>query len=163
MQTKVNSVPNAAVPNRKTGRLAVSKVSRREDDTVKGQTILKVTSILMIICGVIGVLVSAIAVMAVIALKSSGMGILPLILSIGSIITLVASVIQIIAGVRGLGVCKTLTGADKCVFWGAIITALAIISTILGLIGSRNVSITSIVLNLLIPILYTYSASQIKN
>ena len=109
---------------------------------MKGQKILKVTSILMIIGGVI----------AVVGL-----------LYASSILVTVASVIQFIAGIKGIGACSDSQKAASCIKWGIIIAILTIISMIIGLVGGGTFSITSLVLNLLLPGLYVYGAVQVKN
>ena len=45
---------------------------------------------------------------------------------------------------------------------GIIIAVLSIVSMIIGLIGGGEFSITSLVLNLLLPVLYVYGALQMK-
>ena len=74
----------------------------------------------------------------------------------------VASVIQFIAGIKGIGACSAPQKAASCVKWGIIIAILAIISIIIGLVGGGQFSITSLVLNLLLPGLYVYGAMQMK-
>ena len=80
-----------------------------------------------------------------------------------SIIVTVASVIQFIAGIKGVGACSDSQKAASCIKWGIIIAILAIISMIIGLVGGGTFSITSLVLNLLLPGLYVYGAMQVKN
>ena len=74
----------------------------------------------------------------------------------------VASVIQFIAGIKGIGACSAPQKAASCVKWGIIIAVLSIISMIIGLIGGGEFSIVSLVLNLLLPGLYIFSAVQMK-
>ena len=108
---------------------------------MKGQKILKVTSILMIIGGVIAVVVGVLAILgisALAALSGSTEGI-------------------------GLLACSDSQKAASCIKWGIIIAILTIISMIIGLVGGGTFSITSLVLNLLLPGLYVYGAVQVKN
>ena len=130
---------------------------------MKGQKVLKVTSILMIIGGIIAAIVGVIAILGVSALvalsgSAEGTGLL----YASSIIVTVASVIQFIAGIKGLGACKTPAKAASCVKWGIFIAILSIISMIIGLVGGGSFSITSLVLNLLLPGAYAYGAWQMK-
>ena len=111
---------------------------------MKGQKILKVTSILMIIGGVIAVVVGVLAILGISALaalsgSTEGIGLL----YASSILVTVASVIQFIAGIKGIGACSD--------------------SQKIGLVGGGTFSITSLVLNLLLPGLYVYGAVQVKN
>ena len=123
---------------------------------MKGQKILKVTSILMIIGGVIAVVVGVLAILGISALAAG-------LLYASSILVTVASVIQFIAGIKGIGACSDSQKAASCIKWGIIIAILAIISMIIGLVGGGTFSITSLVLNLLLPGLYVYGAVQVKN
>ena len=119
---------------------------------MKGQKILKVTSILMIIGGVIAVVVGVLAILGISALaalsgSAEGTGLL----YSGSILVTVASVIQFIAGIKGISACSDPQKAASCIKWGIIIAILAIISMIIGLVGGGTFSIPSLVLNLLLP------------
>ena len=74
---------------------------------MKGQKVLKITSILMIIGGIIAAIAGVIAILGVSALaalagSAEGTGLL----YASSIIVTVASIIQFIAGIKGLGACK---------------------------------------------------------
>lgn len=129
---------------------------------MKGQKILKVTSILMIIGGIIAAIAGVIAILGVSALaalsgSAEGTGLL----YASSILVTVASVIQFIAGIKASGLQRTQKAAS-CVKWGIIIAILAIISIIIGFVGGGQFSITSLVLNLLLPGLYVYGAMQMK-
>ena len=130
---------------------------------MKGQKILKVTSILMII-GVIAVVVGVLAILGISALaalsgSTEGIGLL----YASSILVTVASVIQFIAGIKGIGACSDSQKAASCIKWGVVVGVLAIISMIIGLVGGGSFSITNLVLNLLLPGLYVYGAVQVKN
>ena len=125
---------------------------------MKGQKILKVTSILMIIGGVIAVVTGILAILGISALaalsgSTEGIGLL----YASSILVTVASVIQFIAGIKGIGACSDSQKAASCIKWGIIIAILTI-----GLVGGGTFSITSLVLNLLLPGLYVYGAMQMK-
>ena len=131
---------------------------------MKGQKILKVTSILMIIGGVIAAIAGVIAILgisALVALSGSAEG--SGLLYASSILVTLASVIQFIAGIKGVGACSDSKKAASCIKWGIIIAVLAIVSIIVGLIGGGTFSITSLVLNLLLPGLYIYGSMQVKN
>ena len=87
---------------------------------MKGQKILKVTSILMIIGGVIAVVVGVLAILGISALaalsgSTEGIGLL----YASSILVTVASVIQFIAGIKGIGACS-----DSQKWWAAEPSAL---------------------------------------
>ena len=131
--------------------------------TNNGQKFLKITSILMIIGGIIAVIAGVIAipgVSALVALAGSAEGIGLLYAS--SILVTILPVIEIIAGAKGLKACKVPENAGKCVTWGIVIAVLSIISIVIGLIGGGEFNITSLVLNLLVPGLYVYGALKTK-
>ena len=120
---------------------------------MKGQKILKITSILMIIGGIIAAIAGVIAILGVSALaalsgSAEGTGLL----YASSILVTVASVIQFIAGIKGIGACNAPQKAASCIKWGIVI----------GIVGGGEFSITSLVLNLLLPGLYVYGAMQMK-
>lgn len=129
-----------------------------------GQIFLKITSILMIIGGIIAAIAGVIAILGVSALvalsgNADGTGLL----YASSILVTVVSVIEIIAGAKGLKACKAPEKAGKCVTWGIVIAVLSIISMVIGLIGGGNFDVTSLVLNLLVPGLYIFGALKTKS
>jgi len=129
---------------------------------MKGQSFLKITSILMIVGGIIAVITGVIAILGISVLAAlSGSVEVTVLLYVSSILVTVASVIQIITGVKGLKACKAPETAGKCVTWGIVIAVLSIISLVIGLIGGGDFNIT-MALNLLVPGLYIYGAMQIK-
>lgn len=86
---------------------------------MKGQKILKITSILMIIGGIIAAIAGVIAILGVSALaalsgSAEGTGLL----YASSILVTVASVIQFIAGIKGIGACNAPQKAASCIKWG---------------------------------------------
>ena len=131
---------------------------------MKGQKLLKVTSILMIIGGVIAAIVGVFAILGISALvalaeSAEGAGLL----YASSAIIIVSSVIEFIAGIKGVGACSAPQKAAACVQWGIVIAVLYIISTIIGIIGGSQFRIVNLVLNMLLPGLYSYGAVQMKN
>ncbi len=131
---------------------------------MKGQKFLKVTSILMIIGGVFAVIAGIIAVLGISALaalagSAEGTGLL----YAGSILVIVASVFELIAGIKGLGACKAPEKAGACVKWGVIIAILSVVSMIITVAAGGSFSVTSLILNLILPGLYVYGAIQMKN
>ena len=131
---------------------------------MKGQKILKVTSILMIIGGIIAAILSVIGILGVSALvamagSAEGTGLF----YASFILAVVASIIEFIAGIKGIGACSAPQKAASCVKWGIIIAVMTIISMIIGLVAGGEFNITSLVLNLLLPGLYAYGAMQMKN
>lgn len=131
---------------------------------MKGQTALKVTSILMIIGGVIAAIAGILVILGLSALaalsgSAEGMGLL----YASSIIIVVSSIIEFIAGIAGIGACSAPQKAASCVKWGIIIAVLYLVGMAIGLVGGGDFSIINLVLNLLLPGLYVYGAMQMKS
>ncbi len=131
---------------------------------MKGQKFLKVTSILMIIGGVIAVIAGIVALLGISALaalagSAEGTGLL----YASSIIVILASIFELIAGIKGLGACKAPEKAAACVKWGIIIAVLTIISMGIAVAAGGSFSVTNLLLNLVVPGLYAYGAIQMKN
>lgn len=131
---------------------------------MQGQKVLKITSILMIIGDVIAAIAGVVAILgisalAVLAESTEGTGLL----YASSILVTVASVIQLIAGIKGIGACSAPQKAASCIKWGVIIAGMSVVSMMIGFIGGGEFSLTSLILNLLLPGLYVYGAVQMKN
>ncbi len=131
---------------------------------MKGQKAMKITSILMIIGGIIAAIAGVIAILGVSALAAMGGSMEGIgLFYASSIIVTVASVIQFIAGIKGVGASKDPQKAASCIKWGIVIAILSIVSMVIGIVAGGEFSITSLVLNLLLPGLYIYGAMQMKN
>lgn len=131
---------------------------------MKGKGFLKVTSILMIIGGIIAAIAGIIAILGVGALSAiagtvDGMGLLYASLAL----VIVASIIEFIAGIKGVGACSAPAKAASCVKWGIVIVVLSIVSMILNLVGGGKFNVLDLVLNLAVPVLYVLGAVQMKN
>ena len=124
---------------------------------MKGQKFLKVTGILMIIGAALSILFGVIigGVGALIA-KFAGASTLGFAFYLGLATTLVGGIIQLIAGINGVKHCNKPENAKKCITWGIIVIALAVISNVLEVIGKFNV--LSFVIGLIVPVLYIYGA-----
>ena len=130
---------------------------------MKGQKILMVTAILMLIGGVIAAVAGVAAVLGVSALaalsgSAEGTGLL----YASAMLVMVASVIQFVAGIKGIGACNAPQKAASCIKWGIAVAVLTILSLLLGIAGGGEFSITSLVLNLLLPGLYVCGAMQMR-
>ena len=103
----------------------------------------------------------ALGISALVALAESAEG--AGLLYASSAIIIVSSIIEFIAGIKGVGACSAPQKAAACVKWGIVIGILYIASMVIGLIGGGQFSIINLVLNLLLPGLYSYGAVQMKN
>ena len=77
---------------------------------------------------------------------------------LGLATTLVGGIIQLIAGIHGVKHCNKPENAKKCITWGIIVIALAVISSVLQVIGGGKFNVLSFVIGLIVPGLYIYGA-----
>lgn len=125
---------------------------------VKVNGFLKTMAIIMLVCGILSAIVSLIGIagVAILVLAGASSGLL-----YGSIgLAIAGAVLQIVAGVKGIGAAKDVQKAPGCVKLGIVIIALSLLSTVLSLIGGGDFDIVSIALGLVVPVLYTYSAAK---
>ena len=129
----------------------------------QGQTFLKVTSILMVIGGIIALLAGVFAILgvsALAALMGSAEG--PGLLYAGSVLAVVTSAVEILAGAKGLKACRLPEKAGECVILGIAIVALSMISMVVSVKGGGEFKIINLVVNLLVPVLYILGAVKTK-
>ena len=126
---------------------------------MKGQKFLKVTGILMIIGAALSILFGVIiGGVGVLVAKVPGASTLSCALYLGLATTLVGGIIELIAGINGVKHCNKPENAKKCITWGIIVIALAVISSVLKVIGGDKFDVLSFVIGLIIPGLYIYGA-----
>lgn len=107
---------------------------------MKGQKFLKVTGILMIIGAALSILFGVIiGGVGVLVAKVAGASTLSFAFYLGLATTLVGGIIQLIAGINGVKHCNKPENAKKCITWGIIVIALAVISSVLKVIGGRQI------------------------
>ena len=129
----------------------------------QGQTFLKVTSILMVIGGIIALLAGVFAILGVSALaalmgSAEGTGLL----YAGSVLAVVTSAVEILAGAKGHKACRLPEKAGECVILGIAIVALSMISMVVSVKGGGEFKIINLVVNLLVPVLYILGAVKTK-
>lgn len=129
-----------------------------------GRKMLKISSILLIIGGVISIVLGIIALIGVGALHAltedgSSLGVF---YAVGGLV-LASGVLSLIAGIIGLGACNNPEKAGKCVIYGIIIVVMTIIGQILSLMAGNKFNPFSIVIGLLLPVVYILGANKIKN
>lgn len=135
----------------------------RKAMTNQGQTFLKVTSILIIIGGIIALFAGVFAILGVSALaalmgSAEGTGLL----YAGSVLAVVTSAVEILAGAKGLKACRLPEKAGECVILGIAIVALSMISMVVSVKGGGEFKIINLVVNLLVPVLYILGAVKTK-
>lgn len=125
---------------------------------VKVNSFLKVMGIIMLVCGILSAIVSLIGIAGVAILALAGANSALLYASVA--LAVAGAVLQIVAGAKGIGAAKAPEKAPGCVKLGIAIIALSLLSNVLSLIGGGDLDILSIALGLVIPVLYTYSATK---
>lgn len=128
---------------------------------MKGQTLLKVTGILMIIGAVFSiiasVLVGGLGAVAAGAGAASGLT--------GSywvalFLILVGGICQMIAGMKGVKHCKNKDRSRQLILWGAVVAGCSLVNVIFSAINSGELNGASLVSCVVIPCLYIYGAVQ---
>ena len=129
---------------------------------MNGHKFLKVTGILMIIGGALSAILGIVAVLGVAALAyiasaqtEAGM------LYASTILLLISGVVELIAGIIGVINAEKPQKAKACIVWGALVAILSVASTILGVVGGSDFSVSGLVLGLVLPVLYIIGA--VKN
>ena len=123
---------------------------------MKGQKILKVTGILMIICGAVAAVAAVlglIGTIAAIALEADT----PLLIPAAALLIL-SAVFQLIAGIMGVKNCAKPEKAKACLAMGIIVAVLCILGSVLSVVGGNELNILSLVLGLVLPIIYIIGA-----
>lgn len=130
------------------------------EQQAKGAQFLKVTGIIMIVGGALGIILGIIALIAAIAGNALAGGALGL-LVVAALLGLVGAVIQLIAGIIGVKNCNKPEKAQTCIVWGAIVVAFSVISTILTVAAGGEFDLVSFLIGLVLPGLFIFGA--IKN
>lgn len=129
------------------------------EQQAKGATFLKVTGIIMIVGGALGIILGIVALIAAIAANALADGALGLLI-VAALIALVGSVLQLIAGIVGVKNCNKPEKAQTCIVWGAIVAALNVLSVVLTVAQGGDIAVSGI-LGIVVPALFIFGA--IKN
>lgn len=129
----------------------------------KGAKFLKVTGILMIIGGILGIILGIVALLGVAALAYISDGELVTgLLYVASIVAVLSGIVQLIAGIMGVKNSKKPENAKKCMVWGVIVIVFSLISSILTVVGGNSFPTFSFLLGLVLPVLYIVGAAKNK-
>ena len=135
------------------------------EQKTKGQGFLKVTGILTIIFGAIGLVLSIIALIVSIAagsvLGEMGMGVIGTAVIIASVIAIIDCVIELVAGIVGVKNCKDAGAWKKCLTWGIVVLVLAIVGLVCQFVGGQDSAATiivTIICSIAIPVLFIIGA-----
>lgn len=124
---------------------------------MKGKNYLKVTGILMIIGGCIGIIGGIIALISVGALATlleTSMGSLML----GSLLVLISSIIQFIAGIMGVRDCARPEKAQNCIVIGAMVAVLSVVGNLISVAAGNGFNVMNMITGLILPVLYIVGA-----
>ena len=148
---------------------------------IKGQKMLKVIGILLIIFGAIGLVGSIISVSGMSAINALAaeyeLGNIPMLLTVSTILAVVYAAIELVAGIVGVKAAGTPSvGKIKLsLILALVILVLAIASIIMSIMASNEMvsiigtgtgiasTIISIVTGLVMPVLYLVSVFRYKN
>ena len=130
---------------------------------IQKNKLLQVSSIIMIIGGVIGVVAGTMAVMGVglLALTLGSEAKMGLLFG-GSVLSLVSSLVSMVAGIIGVINADRPKKAKICIFFGVLAIGSAILASTLSMMGGNNFKITSLLVGLVLPTLYLIRAFQNK-
>ena len=131
----------------------------------KGNGLLKVSGILMIIGGGIGIILGIIAVLGVSLLvaiigddlANSGL------LTFSAILVLVSAIVQLIAGILGVANAKKPEKATVCITFGVLTALLAVLGNVLTMAGGGDFNPVGLIIGLALPVLYLIGAFQNKS
>lgn len=124
---------------------------------MKGKNYLKVTGILMIIGGCIGIIGGIIALISVGALATlleTSMGSLML----GSLLVLISSIIQLFAGIMGVRDCARPEKAQNCIVIGAMVAVLSVVGNLISVAAGNGFNVMNMITGLILPVLYIVGA-----
>ena len=101
---------------------------------MKGKTYLKVTGILLLIGGIIGVLCyGLLALLMGVAVVDQGAGSGAVSVTLIVVIYLIAAIIQLVAGVMGIKGCNKSDKADGCFKIGIVVLIISILAAIVNM------------------------------
>ena len=125
------------------------------EQNAKGAGFLKVTGILMIIGGIIGIIVSIIAFIGVAALEAMASDEVNFgIYYVACIMALVGSALQLVAGIIGVINAKKPEKAMTCIVWGAIVAVLSVLGNVTFMLSGAQFNVTSLLVGLVVPVLF---------
>ena len=128
---------------------------------MKGKTYLKVTGILLLIGGILGVLCYGLLTLLLgVALVDQGTGSGAIPVTAIVVVYVIASIIQLVAGVMGIKGCNKSSKADGCFKIGIVVLIISILAAIVNMAGAGFTfsGILYALFGLVVPGLYIYGA-----
>lgn len=133
-----------------------------EQSTAKGAGFLKVTGILMIIGGAIGIIFSIIALFSVPVVVLFNPLVEPGMLYASGALALIGSIAQLVAGIIGVVNSKKPEKAMTCIVFGVIVAVFNVAGVILNAVGGGSFNFVSLITGLVLPVLYVIGAGLNK-
>ncbi len=126
---------------------------------MKGQKLLKITGILMIIAAVFSIFsVIFIGGMGTVAAGTGAASQLTWVYWSVLVLTLVGGICQMIAGVMGIKHCARKEMARTLLVWGVVVIVLRILGVALDLLSGYEIDIVGTLAGAVVPVLYIYGA-----
>ncbi len=129
--------------------------------------LLKICGILMIIGGIIGMIVGAVAVVGlsifVELAEEKGLEVNEEMLKVALILSIVGSLITLVAGVLGVMNAAKPEKASVCIIAGIVAVAASLIGNVLTVVSGGDFNPVNLVSGLALPVLYLVGAFQSKN
>jgi len=129
----------------------------------KSCKLLKVTGILMIIFGGIGIILALLAFLGAGVIAQADQDLAGLVI-VGSVLLLVSAAIQLIAGVLGVKNHNKPHKANVCLIFAVIVMVLALVGIIIDVIsmGVTSGIFFSVIIGFAIPVLYLIGSLKLK-
>ncbi|MGI5849511.1 MAG: hypothetical protein ACOX8Q_05540 [Christensenellales bacterium] len=129
----------------------------------KSNGFLKVTGILMIIGGGLGIILGIIAVLGVSLLVAAlgaeaDLGLL----TFAAVLSLVGAAVSLVAGILGVANAAKPEKATVCIVFGILTAVFSVLGNILTAAGGGDFSVISLITGLILPVLYLIGAFQNK-
>ena len=139
----------------------------------KSNVVLKITSILMIICGSFGLLFGVFillfgVVLGIAAIHNPGPGVAQVVglVETGVVLALVGTLVQFVAGIVGVKNAENPEKANLCIILGIINAVLILASLILDYVGGgihNFYNVFLVLFGLTVPTLYLLGALRLKS
>ncbi|HHX37707.1 MAG TPA: hypothetical protein GX717_06985 [Clostridiaceae bacterium] len=124
--------------------------------------LLKISGILLIIGGGIGVILGILGLVATIGFAALGGGTFAALLIIAVVLAILGSVISLVTGILGVKYSARPDKAQICIVFGIITIAINVLSIILTVVGDGDFSAMSALTGLVVPVIYLVGAFQNK-
>lgn len=127
---------------------------------LKGSTLLKVVSIIMIVFGAIALIVALLSIAGIAVLIASGIG--TALLYGALVVSIIQCIIFFVAGILGVVYAKKKEKAGTVIVFGIVLIILNVLSIILSVVSGGQVN-ASVIISFILPVLYLVGGYLNKN